>query len=236
MTSKLWLGYMIAFPLAACGGTVSTTGSGGATMSNGATTSSGTITASSSSSGAGGSANPPGECKQNSDCPPDGTCVELIAGGYRVCQFPTVEATVCTAQGQDECCSTADCTKPGDKCIFGPFPGSCGGALMLPRNQCVKDLCAAPADCKTDEICAPAGTLGSKVRVCLAAPCKQATCLTSQENVGWCAAIKSPCCAAPLGVFCAKGCLTDVDCPNGYCDVDPQGLTVCKPGGPICPG
>ena len=226
--------------LAACSNDVTTTGSGGGTQTGSSTqaTSATTATGSSStSSGAGGGAGQaPGECKTNADCPPDGSCIELLLGGYRVCQYPVVEATSCTDPSSDQCCKTAECGV-GEKCVFGPFPGSCGGAFQLPHNQCVKDACAGPADCQANEICAPAGTLANKVRVCIPAPCSSAQCPTSQENIGWCVAVKNPCCEATLGLHCAKGCVTDIDCPGGYCDVDGNtGFTVCTPGVPACPG
>src|SRR5689334_3660331 len=126
-----------------------TGGAGGNTSSSTSSVSSGSMTPTSSSaattstatSASSGGFVVAGSCETNSDCPPDGACVEFIPGGYRVCQYPVVEATMCNAMGSDECCTTADCTTPGDKCILSPFGASCGGAQMEPHNQCAHDLC-----------------------------------------------------------------------------------------------
>ena len=143
-------------------------GAGGA----GGTGGGGSGGAGSSSGGAGGATGAPGECHTNVDCPPDGACIELIAGGYRVCQYPVVEATSCNGVG-DLCCNNAGCNL-GERCINEPFP-ACTTVTMRPYNRCVKDLCAGDGDCAGGEICAPAGTFNDKVRVCVPALCKQPT-------------------------------------------------------------
>lgn len=179
--------------------------------------------------GAGGEA-ALGDCETNADCPPDGSCIELTPGGYRVCQYPVVEATSCTTK-IDLCCNSLDCEGVGESCLVTPITPFCGGVQQQPHNECAADQCATDADCDTDEICAPAGTLGSQIRVCLTTAC-QGGCAPGVP----CAVIRNPCCGAPLGLFCASGCLTDADCPGGYCDVDQETQeSVCRDGAPLCP-
>ena len=81
-------------------------------------------------------------------------------------------------------------------------------------------------------MCAPAGTFHNKVRVCVPASCKQATCMG--PGAVWCAAVQNPCCPATLGLHCAKGCLTSKDCSGGYCGLDVDQVYVCLPGSATC--
>lgn len=214
------------------GGTAGTT-TGATTV--GSTNSSSSSTSSASTSTGTGGTGPGGECSTAADCPPDGQCVELIPGGYRVCQFPVVSATTCSHPGLDDCCSDADCTGAGERCLPGPPVPSCGGIVPAPHNYCAKDQCTTNAQCNADEICAPAGALHNLVRSCIHAACLTPFC--GLESLQPCAPIKSPCCQATQGLACAGACRTDADCPGGYCDLSTQDPThsACKQGSPICP-
>ncbi len=244
--STLWILVAITGSSSACGNEVTTTGtgSGGGTSTSdtsststasagGATTTGSTTTSSTSTST--GSGSPADECATDTDCPPDGTCIDLEPNGRKVCRFPIVEATQCDEPNLDGCCTTADCTGPGEKCVLTPVLPICAGIVQQPHNVCAADGCATDADCKGDEICAPAGTLGAKVAFCLHAQCHGTIC--GQESIADCAVIRDPCCGAPMGLYCAYGCLTNADCPDGYCSVDPDTLqTKCYPGVAPCPG
>lgn len=181
-------------------------------------------------SGGAGGADVGGDCETNADCPPDGSCIELSPGSYRVCQYPIVEATSCPSK-LDICCSSLDCEGVGASCLLTPITAFCAGIKQQPHNECASDQCVSDDDCGQDQICAPAGTLGNQIRVCLTATC-EGQCAGGVP----CAVIRNPCCGAALGLFCAPGCLTDADCPDGYCDVDPGTQeSICVDGAPICP-
>ncbi|MBK8256655.1 MAG: hypothetical protein IPK82_28785 [Polyangiaceae bacterium] len=244
-----WLGLgCLAICLAACDGSVTTgpggtggtgasvqttgTGAGGGT--GGVSTGGGTTGSTSSSTGTTGTGGfSPGECSTNADCP-GGECVPLEAGGFLVCKFPVEEATMCGDSGLDQCCTTADCKEPGTKCLKTPITPFCGGAQMLDHNQCAKDACDDASGCQADEICAPAGALGNKVRVCIKAGCHGTVC--GQESLSQCGVYKESCCGVAVGLYCLSGCKTDADCPGGYCTLDgSSNHTKCEPGAPPCP-
>ncbi|MFO0551407.1 MAG: hypothetical protein U0271_23655 [Polyangiaceae bacterium] len=176
--------------------------------------------------GSGGSVDPYdlSECGDDTDCP-GGTCVAINAG-YRVCQLPVVEATMCSKSGLDECCSTAECIN-GGVCVAGPAFPFCGGAVPDMHNVCAIDQCANNADCGDQAVCVPPGTVGNKARMCVYAECF-ATC--GQKSLRACALVRDSCCGAPDGFFCINDCHVDADCPGGYCQAG-----TCMPGGPACP-
>ena len=177
-----------------------------------------------------------GDCAVDADCP-GSACVELTQGGFRVCRVDPVPATSCAAPQLDQCCTTAECT--GGTCLTEPIVPSCGGPAMAEYNVCAADLCASDAGCGADTICAPAGTLGRKVRACVPAACKlDGDC--AAEAGGICAPVTDPCCGAPTGLFCvypSDGCRVNEDCPSGeYCEVAfPEGRSHCVSGVPACP-
>lgn len=172
-----------------------------------------------------------GECDTDADCP-GGTCVELASGGYRVCRVPREPATGCTGTF-DDCCTTADCVT--GTCFLGPVHRGCGGATPIPANECALDECERAGDCPLG-ICAPAGTF-APIATCLLAAClRDSDCVAAAGGV--CVLARDPCCGVERGLVCSypsDGCLTDADCPGGYCDSD-GGRTVCRHGVPLCPG
>jgi hypothetical protein len=237
---------LLTIAAAGCGNEVTTTGPGGSggdastsgttsastSSAGGASTTASTTTSTTSSTGSGSAAD---ECTTNADCPPDGTCIELEPGGRLVCQYPVVEATTCTEPGLDACCTTADCMGPGEKCLGTPLLQFCAGIVQQPHNECAADQCASNADCAADEICAPAGTLGGKIAFCLRAQCHGTIC--GQESITDCAVLHDPCCGAPVGLYCVGECLTNADCTDGYCSLDPDTQrSKCFPGAAPCPG
>jgi hypothetical protein len=176
-----------------------------------------------------------GDCLTNNDCMPNGKCVEVAPGGFRLCQFPVTEATMCMSP-QDECCTSATCTM-GAKCFAAPIVPICAGVVMQPRNQCASDECTTNGDCTNGGVCMPAGTFGNKVAACLAAKCTKDTDCTAKPG-GKCGTVEDPCCHTTTGLYCiyAGNCRKDSDCaPGNYCGPDASGQPVCQQGGPICP-
>ncbi|MFO0611268.1 MAG: hypothetical protein U0414_01675 [Polyangiaceae bacterium] len=229
--------------LAGCGNEVDqlTGGSGGAGSSTTSTASS-TGTAQTSSTATGTPGKNSGDCDGDADCPPNGHCVELTPGGFRVCQYPTPEATSCDDPMNDTCCSTAECKNPGEKCLPGPILPSCGGPQILPHNECAADLCATDKDCDGPAVCAPADTVGSQIATCLYAPeCKHDTDCSAHPG-GICATVQGSCCNAAVGLFCIYpgiNCRSDADCESPttkmYCGFDENASPVCLPGSATCP-
>lgn len=221
-----------------------TGGSGGASSSSGQ----GSTKTSSGSTSVQGSttSNMPGpnsgDCDSDADCPPSGHCVQLTPGGFRVCQYPTPEATSCDDPMNDTCCSTSECTKPGEKCLPGPIFASCGGPQILPYNQCASDLCKVDADCEGPAVCAPADTVGAQVASCLWAPeCKHDFDCGAQAG-GICATVRDSCCSGVVGLFCIYpgiNCRSDDDCASPtekmHCGLDEKSSPVCLPGAAVCP-
>jgi len=94
------------------------------------------------------------------------------------------------------------------------------------------------ADCGAGNLCAPAGTLGRKVRACAPAPCKvNGDC--AAEPGGSCAPVRDPCCGADVGLRCvypSDGCRESADCESGsYCEPGTDGRARCVSGAPTCP-
>jgi hypothetical protein len=209
-----------------CGGDVRGAGGGGAAGG------SGTTTGTTSTGSAGGNS---GDCDSDADCP-GSACVEITPGGFRVCRTDYPEATVCTGSGLDECCTTADC--PAGACLIEPIVPYCGGPAMLEYNVCAQDQCASDTECGDGVICAPAGTLGGKVRACAAAGCTLDTDCAAEAG-GICAPYTDPCCSNPTGLFCvypSDGCRSSNDCKScEYCEIAPDGRARCVAGFPACP-
>lgn len=170
-------------------------------------------------------------CASDLDCP-GGTCVELTPGGFRVCSTEPPGPQLCTDAGgsgpfSDECCTT---------CAQGvcSLVTSCGGAFMVPHNQCLEDACTKNSDCGPKGLCMPRGA-GGRMRYCLAnneclidEDCNQgpngACVLTTTVGP---AAMCSPwgCGSLPDGPYVGSlhceynaECTRDVDCGNGHCD------------------
>jgi hypothetical protein len=197
------------------------------------TSSAGTGTSTSTSST--GSGMNFGDCATNADCPPNGTCVEVAPGGFRLCQFPVAEATMCDSPN-DACCTSADCMMP-DKCYAGPLMPSCQGIQPAPKNVCASDTCLSSVDCEGKAACMPQGTVGNAVAGCLPAACLHDTDCVAHAG-GICATVKEPCCGTVAGLFCVYptiSCRTSNDCPGGYCGFDMNNEPVCMPGLPLCP-
>lgn len=222
-----------------------TGGTGGAgTASTDASGSTTTVTASNSGSGSTGTGSSTSsgmipdlsECDTSNDCP-GGVCV-AVNGAFKMCAAPIEEATLCTNPELDECCSTSECTAtPGAKCVKTPVVAQCSGVPPLEYNVCAVDECGTNADCPGG-VCAPPGTVGNKVRTCVAAQCNGTSCPASAEHPGGlpCALVREPCCNTPQGFYCIDTCRQSSDCMDGYCEVDPMTNTpACKSGSPICP-
>lgn len=173
-----------------------------------------------------------GDCRSDADCP-EGTCVELTPGGYRVCRVTPVEATGCDAGRADACCDSGDCAIGA--CYLGPIRAFCGGPLREPANECGAAECSTDADCADGTLCAPAGTFGP-VALCVTASCRvDADC--NAEAGGHCVVVTEPCCGVRVGLLCtydSDGCRSDADCTSGYCGIE-LGRSRCTAGGPICP-
>lgn len=173
-----------------------------------------------------------GECDTNADCP-GGTCVEIVAGGYRVCLDPPMSATRCDRPGEDQCCTSASCPH-GTLCFLGPVHPICSGVVQLPANECAADECTHDSDCAPG-ICVAAGIL-APVATCLDATCRHDGDCTAEVG-GACILARDPCCALPVALVCAypsDGCATNADCTFGHCEVV-TGRARCVPGGPACP-
>lgn len=172
-----------------------------------------------------------GDCSSDADCP-EGTCVELTPGGYRVCRVTPIEATGCDAGRADACCDSSDCATGA--CFLGPIRVFCGGPVREPANECGTSDCTTDADCTGGDVCAPAGTLGP-VALCVSASCRvDADC--NAEAGGHCVVAAEPCCGVRVGLVCAysDGCRSDADCATGYCGIE-LGRARCMAGRPICP-
>jgi len=204
-------------------------GSGGS--AGGAGGSGGALGGSGGSGGSGGAIL--GDCGSDADCP-NGPCVEVTPGGFLVCVDPPAEATMCSGSGFDECCTTSDCAK--GKCFPWPLTPYCGGPQPIDHNVCGADQCSTDAECGAGMICSLAGTLDTKVRLCVVAYCKTAADCTDEPG-GYCAPVDGPCCGGSAGLFCiypSDGCRNNGDCPGGYCSPEMDRAS-CQPGFPICP-
>lgn len=146
-----------------------------------------------------------------------------------------MKAAICESP-LDQCCPDKACPN-NEPCYGGPLVPICAGIIMEPHNQCAVDQCTQDADCAQGQVCAPAGTLGRKIRACLAAGCKvDADCNAAPGGV--CAPVQEPCCGVAAGLYCVYpggGCRSNTDCPGGqYCEIDGK-QAVCKDGAPACP-
>ena len=215
--------------------TGSNTSTSTGTTSTAATGTSSTSTTSSQSSTSSGMTKNFGDCNTDADCTPNGHCIEVAPGGFRLCEFPVTEATMCSS-AQDQCCTSATCMA-GEKCYAGPLVPACSGVVMQQFNECAKDACATNADCPAGA-CMKAGTIGNKIATCIPAACTKDTDCTAQAN-GHCATVEEPCCHTTTSLQCiyAGNCRTTKDCGVGkYCAPAQMGAPTCEPGGPICPG
>ncbi|MEM9073207.1 MAG: hypothetical protein AAGE52_32180 [Myxococcota bacterium] len=171
-----------------------------------------------------------GECTTSADCR-GAECVELIPGGYRVCQDPDPEATSCVGGGfGDMCCNTSECAE--GLCITTPIIPFCGGIRPVEMNLCATDQCESDAECRSaDDVCLPARVLGRKVRSCLAAECRtDADCTDGVD--GQCMPVREACCGTSVRIQCVY----EDDCPRTSCEPGSFcELGVCRPGFPICP-
>jgi len=233
---------VLALLLVACAG--DSEGIGGSGGAGGATSSSSTSAAGGGGATGGGGEGgafeiPTGDCVTSADCG-GAPCLELVPGGFDVCDATPQEVTECIGPkgDDDECCDSSECA--GATCYASGDLPYCGGAMPIPRNRCIGDECGADLDCAggaTDAICAPAGAFGQPGRACVQAYCRTNADCTDEPN-GYCAPILNPCCNSVLGLACVypSGCRRDSDCANGHCDLDTAtGRGVCKTGGPACP-
>jgi hypothetical protein len=225
-----------------------TGGAGGAGGSSGSTTSAGgagssttsasasTGSTSSVSSGSGGALSGSGDCDSDAQCP-GSKCVEIFAGGFRVCADVLVEATTCSAPDFDECCGSTMPCPGGQHCYAGPLDPFCGGAQMLPHNQCAMDQCVSDASCGAGSACLVAAVLGRKERTCFPAPCKHDDECADAAG-GKCAPVADPCCGQATTLHCIYpgDCRSNADCGNGYCVIDPATKrAACTAAAPVCP-
>ena len=224
------------------GGAGGSGGSSGSTAASGGAGSSTTSTSSTSgassgvTSGAGGALSGSGDCNADAQCP-GSKCVEILPGGFRVCADVLVEATTCSQPGFDECCGSTMPCPGGQKCYPSPLDPFCGGAQMLPHNQCAMDQCANDATCGAESVCLVSAVLGRKERACFPAPCKHDDECTDAAG-GQCAPVADPCCGQAATLYCIYpgDCRSNADCGNGYCVIDPaKKRAACVASPPICP-
>lgn len=210
-------GALAMITLAACGGGTEPTGNGGGTQS--------------------------GDCKSDADCGGQ-SCVEVTAGGFKICLTPPPEATVCSAGGptMDQCCSSSEC-QGGGRCYLSTAVPSCGGAAMAEYNYCAGDGCQDDSGCQgagIAQICAPAGAFGQPGRACMNAYCRSDADCTKKAG-GQCVPVSQPCCSVPAGLACVypDGCRNDQDCGDSgssHCEIDPETHDgACLPGPAACP-
>lgn len=228
---------LTALAAPACGGSgAPSSGSGGEGATSSGTggdhaSGSGTGTGSSSASSGGGGSS---DCNVGADCP-SGSCVEVVPGGFHVCQTVPVEQTMCSGV-DDECCESSECPG-GAACILGPLVPMCGGPRQIAHNQCAIDQCEKDGDCSAQQFCCPAGTLDRQVRACVFAAC-QHDFDCRQEAGGICAPVKEPCCNNTAGLFCVYpngGCRESGECgPDQYCAILGN-EAACVQGSPQCP-
>jgi hypothetical protein len=196
-----------------------------ASSSSSASASSGTsASASSTSWGA-----PPGECISDAECF-EGTCVELLPGGYRVCRQMPAPINSC-APGEMGCCNSDVCL-PGQRCF--PPVGSCGG-LVGPMNRCLGDGCQSDSDCDAG-VCAAAGELGLFVNTCIAAlGCRRDADCTAKPG-GVCRPIEDACCSGVYALYCFyPGGTSKADCETRGCGDPATGVATCASMKPVCP-
>jgi hypothetical protein len=178
-----------------------------------------------------------GDCKDDLDCD-GGSCVELSAGGYRVCTNGPLEVQGCAGEGSlaDECCTSGDCE--AGLCVRLPGPTYCGGPFIEEHNACASDECQNADDCSHHDngVCFPAGAYGYPVATCAAGAC-QTDDDCSDEKGGLCLLVQSPCCATrSLACVYPGGCRSLADCPDSSnsCQIE-DGRAVCSDALPVCP-
>lgn len=240
----------------ACGGSTESNAAGGGTAGSGGTSAtggsagSGASAATGGTAGTGGTGGKPGknsgDCDTDADCP-GGKCVELMPGGYRVCQFPVQEATACQSPStpMDQCCKSSDCAT--GKCYAFPVTPYCGGVMPVDHNVCASDGCElgkiCPVGNETTGMCMPAGAYGYAVSGCVLQNCTHDTDCNAEPG-GVCVPVENPCCGQPQGFFCSypsDGCKKQSDCKPGqscqpeYDPVRKQTVAHCKDGMIGCP-
>jgi hypothetical protein len=238
---------LLGAALAACSPEVRdfSSGAGGSASSTGVTSGSGVgangstgVSSNSSVAVSSGTGMPQGagDCDTDVECP-QGKCVEVTPGGFRVCLNEPPEANTCSMSTEDQCCSSAAC-KVGSKCYL-TSPG-CVGPVVLPHNACLADQCQTDMDCMVsgdlNQICVAPGVFGNPVRSCFSAGCRLDTDCT-EEPSGICAPVNNPCCAtvSMACVYPSNGCRSDANCKNLFCVIEgSRAQCVDKP--PICPG
>ncbi len=237
MARLAWLSVPLGF-LGALGACDDSTGTGGSGPGSGP---SGPVTVGSNTGGGSNNSNS-GDCNSSADCPPNGTCVALTLGGFRVCQYPVSQTDSCMMMGQggagggggggqgggpvtDECCPGVDGMECNDDdvCVSRPLIPTCGPSMEPEQNVCAgdQDQCNNAGDCGSNQLCLPAGTFDNKIRMCIPITCgSDVEC--SAKPGGTCVPVERPCCGVIRGLFCSyagEGCRKDADCPGGYCDV-----------------
>jgi hypothetical protein len=178
-------------------------------------------------------------CLLQCNCMPAFTCLD--AGG----PLPGCPAAQCDGGPRPQCChSPSDC-QAGDECV-PPGVILCGGGVPVggactTSAECVTGLCqdgicqepgglpgcAADSDCPSGEVCGVGAC--QVVPSCLPVCRSDSDCLVDQacDQAGHCAARPCPdgacppgfmCQATPGGAQCQRlPCITDNDCPDGYC-------------------
>jgi hypothetical protein len=154
---------------------------------------------------------------------PDGslgwhTCIEMVA-----------EATACTGEPGEACCSTADCSSGA--CYVGPL-WYCGGAAPVPANVCVVGECSTDSECnaKSHGLCLPQGAFGEAEARCVYGDCRLDADCTSRSE-GECRPFFDPCHGRLIGFSCTYDdsvCRSSADCVGQYCAAGSDGTTSCE--------
>ena len=185
-----------------------------------------------------------GDCAADFECGPNGKCVELVPGGFRVCGHPPPAPQLCNDAGgpfpifPDECCGTC----ATGTCTLATY---CGGPFINPHNVCAVDACTGNADCGPKGICLPAGVGDLHARSCLrdneclhdtectAAP--GGACILAGENGPKDACVPFTCGgdvrpAKPLQCVYPGDCRGDMDCNASFHCEEQNGRLACAPG------
>lgn len=183
-----------------------------------------------------GPASARGTCATASDCSGQ-PCVLVAdtADGWHTCSSEPSQKTQCASQGQDQCCTSADCKDGGSG--GGCFSSTlfyCGGAAPQEYNVCIYPSCKTSADCsaKPHGVCVPAGAFGEPSSVCVYdGDCVLDSECTSRAD-GRCMPFFDPCAHRFIGFNCTyadSACRRDADCTGGssYCAPGKDGNTKC---------
>ena len=175
-------------------------------------------------------------CGSDEDCPSGKACVEVIAGGFSVCeQDPKYEAPF-GCEVTDDCCDDLAC--PGGRCVRSMDVDYCTDYVVEPRNRCVDD-CTGHDECEPingePSFCLPPNLYGALGRSCVSAFCwSDADC--TAEPGGVCAVIESGCfgkCSPTIGCVYPgpSACVTWDHCGDDErcVYVGPEGRATCKP-------